>query len=250
MRCLLQPDTPGTQAAGSSTAPRIHTPALLPLTPAHRERPVCSIVSPPHPLPAVCSAVPPTRSSTAFFPLAVHSPDQCLEAEWAGCPVWQKFPVLLPLPPFPLANSETKSILARGYSLTSILGVCYSQRTPLLVSASKLPPTSVQCKPGQVALQSEELGGKREQPEQNNNLSTTTLAQSISVFQAGHSTVHHPNMLWSGWNRFEQGGNIRGTSFSHSAKIKGYKPAAPPRFRRIPKSFRLGKMSKTIKSKL
>lgn len=133
-----------------------------------------------------------SRASTAFFPLAVLSPDQCSEGERAGCSVWQQFPFPLPLPPFPLGNSETKSILAQGYSLTSIPAVCYSQRSPVLVSASKIPPTSVQCKSGQVALQLKEPGGKREQPEQNNNPWTTILTQSISKFQAGEAQFITP----------------------------------------------------------
>ena len=134
---LLQPDTQETQADSSRTTPEF-TPVPFCHLNEHIENVIFyinGVFTPPCPLHLrsclqCCPASP--EQAQLLFRLQCTPRGQYFEAGWAGCSVRQEFPVLLPLPPFPLGNSETKSILARGYSLTSIPGVCYSPNDSLL----------------------------------------------------------------------------------------------------------------------
>lgn len=100
------------------------------------------VFTPPHPFP-LCSCLQccPTSPEQAqlLFCLQYTPWGQYFEAGQAGCSVRQEFPILLLLPPFPLGNSGTKSVLARGYSLTSIPRVRYSPNDSLLYVGLKAP---------------------------------------------------------------------------------------------------------------
>lgn len=139
---------------------------------------VFSLLHIPFTFAGVCGAVAPVWSKHSFYSACKRTPrGGYFEAGRAGCSVRQEFPVLLPLPPFPLGNSESESILPRGYNLTSP-NIVTPQMTCFVTTASKLLPASAW---GKLRCSRRSLNGKGNNQNKkrslNNRNKTTTPKQ-------------------------------------------------------------------------